>query len=83
MIGTVEGSLVGLSLGLTRVSPLESKNIEAELPDMLLGAPLGLCFGSEAVGYMCCCHRLMDFHESTCWGSKYFLCPSLYNFYYI
>ena len=68
MIVTVEVYLFGLSLGIPRVSPLESPNPGAELPDMLLGAPLGLCFGYEAVRYMCSFLRLMDFHESTYWG---------------
>ena len=42
MIGTGGGNLVGLSLGLTLVSPLESPNSGSELPEMLMGVPLGL-----------------------------------------
>ena len=47
MIGTGEGSLVGLSLVLPLVYPLESPNTGSELYDTLLGSPLGLWFGSE------------------------------------
>ena len=35
---------------------------------MLLGTPLVLWFGSEVVSFLCCCHRLVDFHEDTFWG---------------
>ena len=68
MIGTREGYLVGLSLGISLVSSLESPNPGADLPGTLLGTPLGLWFGSEAVRCLCFCLGLMDFHEATCWG---------------
>ena len=45
MIGTVEGSLVGLSLGITIVTPLEYPNPGDDLPVTLLGAPwVVICF---------------------------------------
>ena len=53
IIGTGEGSLVGLSLGLPLGSPLDSSNTEAELPSTILGAPLGLWFGSESAMSLC------------------------------
>ena len=68
MIVTVEGSLVVLSLLLPLVYPLESPNHGAELPGILLGAPLGLWFFSEAVRCICCWFCLTDFREDTCWG---------------
>ena len=49
MIGTGEAYLVGLSLGITFVSPLDLPNLESELPGTLIGCPLGLCFGSDVV----------------------------------
>ena len=51
MIGTGEGSLVGLSLGLPLGSPLEYPNPGDDLPVMLLGAPLGLWFGSQVASW--------------------------------
>ena len=66
MIGTVEGYLVGLSLGLPHVSPIEFPNPGADLPVTLLGKPLGLLFGSEAVRFWCCCQCVMDRHEANC-----------------
>ena len=68
MIGTREGYLVGLSLGISLVSSLESPNPGADLPGTLLGTPLGLWFGSEAVKRLCCWRHLMDYHEDTWWG---------------
>ena len=68
MIGTTEGSLVGLSLGISLGYPIEYPNPGALLSRKLLGAPLGLWFGSEAVICLYCCHLLMDFHEATLWG---------------
>ena len=65
MIGTGEVSLVDLSLGLPLGYPLDSTNPVDELHDTLLGAPLGLWFGSEATRCMCYCFRLMDLHEAT------------------
>ena len=44
MIGTGGLYLVGLSLVLTLGSPLEYPNTGADIPGMLLGAPLGLWF---------------------------------------
>ena len=58
MIGTGEGSLVGLSLRLPPVSPLEYTNLVSGLPGMLLGVPLELWFVSEAFKYWCSSHRL-------------------------
>ena len=49
MIGNIDGYLVRLSLGLPLVYPIETLNTGAELHYMLLGASLGLCFGSEAI----------------------------------
>ena len=49
MIGTGERSLVDLPLGLPLGSPLESPNTGYDLPDTLLGLPLGLWFGSDVV----------------------------------
>ena len=63
-IGTVEGSLVVLSLGIPLGSPLESTNPGADMPGTLLGAPLGLWCVSEMVSYICCFRHLMDFHET-------------------
>ena len=54
MIGNVEGSMIVLSLGLLLVYPLESPNPGSELSGTLLGAPLGLCFFSEAFRCLCC-----------------------------
>ena len=68
MIGTGEGYLVGLSLGLPLGSPLDSPNPVSELPDTLLGAPLGLWFGSEVARCLCYFQRLMDLHEDNFWG---------------
>ena len=47
MIGSGGVSLVGLSPGIQIGSPLESPNPGAVLPGTMLGAPLGLWFGSE------------------------------------
>ena len=66
MIGTVEGYLIGLSLVISLGSPLESPNPGSDLPGILLGAHLGLWFGSEAARFLCFCCRLMNFHEATC-----------------
>ena len=66
-IGAGEGYLVGLSLGLPLGSPLESTHSGYDLPGTLMGAPLGLWFGSEGVNYLCFCHLLMGCHEDTCW----------------
>ena len=63
MIGTGEGSFVGLSLGLPPVSPLEYPNPGSELPIIMMDKRLGLWFGFEAVRCLCCFHSLMDFHE--------------------
>ena len=68
MIGTGEGYLVGLSLGLTFGYPLKSPNTVSKLISMLLGVNLGLWFGYEAAEFLCCCRRLMDCKESTFWG---------------
>ena len=79
VIGTGEGYLVGLSLVLPLGSPLEYLNPRAELPGMLLGSPLGLCFSSEPVRCRCCCRFLMNFREATyrgVGGVRYFLCTS-------
>ena len=54
IIGTVEGYMIVLSLGIILVYPLESPNPGSELSDMLSGAPLGLWFGSEAIKCLCC-----------------------------
>ena len=48
--GTWEGYLVGDSLGLPFISPLDSPNHLADLPGTLLVTPLGLWFGSDVVG---------------------------------
>ena len=55
IIGTGERYLVGLSLELTLGSPLVSPNNGDDLPETLMGAPIGLWFGSEAVRRRCCC----------------------------
>ena len=68
MIGTVEGYLVSLSLVLPIVFPLEYPNTESDLPGMLLGKPLGLWFGSEAVGYLCFFCRFTYLFKATFWG---------------
>ena len=68
MIGTGKGYLVGLSLGLPLGYPLESLNLGAGLPGTLMGAPLGLWFGSKAVSYRCCFRYLTDYCEATCKG---------------
>ena len=49
IIGSGEGSMVGLSLVLTLEYPLESPNHGADLPGMLMGAPLGLWSSSDMV----------------------------------
>ena len=59
IIGTGEVSLVGLSLGIPLGCLLESPNPGSDMPDTLLGAPLGLWFGSEAVRFLFSCHRLV------------------------
>ena len=68
MVGTGEGCLVGLSQGLTLGYQLEYQNIGSDMTYMLLGAPLGLWFGSEAVRFWCCCRCLTDCQEDACWG---------------
>ena len=68
IIVTGEGYLVGLSLQITLGSPLESPNHVSKMPGMLLGAPFGLCIGSEVVGCRYCCFRLTDFRKATCCG---------------
>ena len=55
---------MGIPLGY----PLESSNHGSDLPIMLLGASLGLWFGSEAVICLCCCCGLMDCNDANCWG---------------
>ena len=45
MIGTGGRYLVGLSVGIPLGSPLESPNPDNQMPDTLLGAPLGSWFG--------------------------------------
>ena len=49
MIGTDEGSVVGLSLVFPLGSPLDSPNPGADLSGTLLYAPLGLWFFSDVV----------------------------------
>ena len=49
IIDTVEGYLVVLSLGLPLGSPLDSPNTGAQLPVMVMGALLGLWFGSDVL----------------------------------
>ena len=51
VIGTVEGYLVILSLGLPLGSPIGYPNLRAVLPVPLLSAPIGLLFGYEAFIY--------------------------------
>ena len=70
MIGTVEGSLVGLSLGITLRSLPIYPNPGANLHVTILGAPLGLWYGSEAVRCWCYYFRLTDFCEDTCAGAR-------------
>ena len=65
MIGTREGYLFGLSLGLTLGTALEPTNPGSDLPVTLLGVPIRLWFGSEVVRCLCFYRRLMDFHEDT------------------
>ena len=55
MIGTGEGSLVVLLLELPLGYPPYSPNHGSELHVMLLGAPIGLWFGSEAARCLCSC----------------------------
>ena len=55
---------MGIPLGY----PLEAPNMEADLPVMVLGAPLGLWFGYEAVICLWCCFGLMDCNDANCWG---------------
>ena len=62
MIGTGEVSLAGLSLGLQLGFPLKF------MPGILLGAPTGLWFVSEAVRCLCCFCRLKYCNEATCFG---------------
>ena len=76
MIGTLYGSLVGLSRGLPLGSPLESQNSGADLHDTLMGTPIGLWFGSEAVSCLNYYPRLMDFHEATCWAVRISCIPT-------
>ena len=66
MIDTKEVSLVVLSMGIPIVSLLKFQNCGDVMPGTLLGDPLGLWFGSEAVRYWCSCRRLTDFSEDTC-----------------
>ena len=49
IIGTVEVSLVGLSLGLPHGYPLESTNTGVDMHGTLMGASLGLRLGYEAI----------------------------------
>ena len=60
MVGTGEGSTVGLSLGLPLGRPLEYPNPGSEIHVTLLGAPLGFWHGSEAVRCLCYCRCLTD-----------------------
>ena len=53
IIGIGEGDLVGLSLRLPLVYPLDSPNTGAETPGTLLGTHIGLWFESEAVRFLC------------------------------
>ena len=68
IIVTREGSLVVLSLLISIGFPLESPNPGDELPGTLLGAPIGLWFGSEAVRCLCSCIFLVYNHEDNLWG---------------
>ena len=74
MISTKERSLVWFSLGLTIGYLLESTNLESELPGMLLGAPPGLWFGSDAVMWRCC-WRLTGCRKATLWGVDIYWVP--------
>ena len=76
IIVTGEGYLVVLSLVIPLGYLLEYTNPGADLPSTLMGAPLRLWFGSEAVRCLCCFRRLMDFHEANLWG-KYLFRPYL------
>ena len=53
-IGTGEGSLVGVLLRITLGTLLESTNTGADIPGMLMSAPIKLGFGYEAVRRLCC-----------------------------
>ena len=68
MLGTEEGSLVRLSLGLPLGSPIESPNTEDVLSGTLLGAFIGLWFVSEAVGYWGYLHHLVECHADNFGG---------------
>ena len=83
MIDTKEVSLVVLSMGIPIVSLLKFQNCGDVMPGTLLGDPLGLWFGSEAVRYWCSCRRLTDFSEDTCGRGGYFLHPFLWSCYHI
>ena len=65
MIGTGEVSLVGLSLVLPLGYPLESTNTGVDMPGTLMGASLGLWFGSEAVRCWCYWCLLVDCCKDT------------------
>ena len=67
IIITGEGYFLGLSMGLPLGYQLESPDPVAELSVTLLGAHIGLWFGSEAARCLFCCFRLMDCHEATFW----------------
>ena len=62
-------------MGVTLVYPLESPNPGAGLPDMLLGAPLGLWFGSEAVMCWCFYRCVTYFRKDTWWGVGIYCVP--------
>ena len=53
MVFTGGISLVGLSLGIPLVPPLEYPNPVVVMHGTLIGMPLGMWFGSEAVRYWC------------------------------
>ena len=58
-------SIFGWLINRTYIgSPLEYPNPRSVMPFKLLGAPIGLWCGSEALSYLCCFFRLMDFHKA-------------------
>ena len=59
---------VGLFLGLPNGYPVKSPNPIDVLPEMLMGAPIGLWFGSEAVMCWCSIRWLIEWCDFFAWG---------------
>ena len=83
MIGNGEVSLIGLSMGFPLGTPLESPNPIDEMPDTLLGAPMGYGLALKQSGACVPAAAASWISMKLLFGGRYFLHPPLWSFYHI